>query len=405
MWPVVAALLLLAFQNPDYSAEGLKALDAQKYDLAAQYFAKAIEADPKDYAAYFNLALAETMLGKKDQAIADYKKVLDLKPGLYQAQLNLGMVLLGAKQAQQAVPYLQAAADQRPEEFRPQMYLADALFDSGDFEKAGPAYERAAALDPKSAPAEAGIARCALRRNQPKEAEAHFRKAVALDPKLKSEMLELGPMYEKNGQKAEAIAIYQEFPDNPGARERLGQLLVETGRPADAIPNLEWAVKDSPTSANRLALALAYKKAGQLDKVLPLLDQAVQAAPDDLDLAMAYGRELRDQKQYAAAARQFYKVTQARPNSIEAWNELTGMLISLEQYPQAIAALDRVRALGGETAGHLYLRAIVLDRVRDQKGALESYQKFLAADGGKHPDEEFKARQRVRILERELNKR
>jgi len=405
MWPVVAALLLLAFQNPDYSAEGLKALDAQKYDLAAQYFAKAIEADPNDYAAYFNLALAETMLGKKDQAIADYKKVLDLKPGLYQAQLNLGMVLLGAKQAQQAVPYLQAAADQRPEEFRPRMYLADALFDSGDFEKAGPAYERAAALDPKSAPAEAGIARCALRRNQPKEAEAHFRKAVALDPKLKSEMLELGPMYEKNGQKAEAIAIYQEFPDNPGARERLGQLLVETGRPADAIPNLEWAVKDSPTSANRLALALAYKKAGQLDKVLPLLDQAVQAAPDDLDLAMAYGRELRDQKQYAAAARQFYKVTQARPNSIEAWNELTGMLISLEQYPQAIAALDRVRALGGETAGHLYLRAIVLDRVRDQKGALESYQKFLAADGGKHPDEEFKARQRVRILERELNKR
>jgi len=405
MWPVVAALLLLAFQNPDYSAEGLKALDAQKYDLAAQYFAKAIEADPKDYAAYFNLALAETMLGKKDQAIADYKKVLDLKPGLYQAQLNLGMVLLGAKQAQQAVPYLQAAADQRPEEFRPRMYLADALFDSGDFEKAGPAYERAAALDPKSAPAEAGIARCALRRNQPKEAEAHFRKAVALDPKLKSEMLELGPMYEKNGQKAEAIAIYQEFPDNPGARERLGQLLVETGRPADAIPNLEWAVKNSPTSANRLALALAYKKAGQLDKVLPLLDQAVQAAPDDLDLAMAYGRELRDQKQYAAAARQFYKVTQARPNSIEAWNELTGMLISLEQYPQAIAALDRIRALGGETAGHLYLRAIVLDRVRDQKGALESYQKFLAADGGKHPDEEFKARQRVRILERELNKR
>jgi tetratricopeptide (TPR) repeat protein len=405
MWPVVAALLLLAFQNPDYSAEGLKALDAQKYDLAAQYFTKAIEADPKDYAAYFNLALAETMLGKKDQAIAGYKKVLELKPGLYQAQLNLGMVLLGEKQPQQAVPYLQAAAEQKPDEFRPRMYLADALFEIGDFAKAAPAYERAAALDPKSAPAEVGIARCALRQNQPKEAEAHFRKAAALDPKLKSEMLELGPMYEKNGQKAEAIAIYQEFPDNPGARERLGQLLVETGRAADAIPNLEWAVKNSPTPANRLALALAYKRAGQLDKVLPVLEEAVQAAPGDLDLAMAYGRELRDQKQYAAAARQFYKVTQARPNSIEAWNELTGMLISLEQYPQAIDALDRIRALGGETAGHLYLRAIVLDKVRDQKGALESYRKFLASDEGKHPDEEFKARQRVRILERELNKR
>jgi tetratricopeptide (TPR) repeat protein len=405
MWPVVAAFALLFFQNPDYSAEGLKALDAQKYDLAAQYFTKAVEADPKDYAAHFNLALAESMLGRRDEAIASYKKVLELKPGLYQAELNLGMVLLGGKQSREAIPYLEAAAEAKPDEFRPRMYLADALFDTGDFAKAGASYERAAALDPKSAPAEVGLARCELRQDRPKEAEAHFRKAAAIDPKYKGEMLELGPLYEKSGQKEAAIAIYQEFPDNPGARERLGELQVEAGRPAEAVPNLEWAVKNSPTSANRLALALAYKKAGQPDKVLPVLEQAIEAAPGDLDLTMAYGRELRDRKQYAEAARQFYKVVQARPNSIEGWNELTGMLISLENYPQAIAALDRIRALGGETAGHLFFRAIVLDKMRDQKGALESYQKFLAAAGGKYPDEEFKARQRVRILEREINKR
>jgi len=137
----------------------------------------------------------------------------------------------------------------------------------------------------------------------------------------------------------------------------------------------------------------------------PVVEQVVQAAPDDMELRMAYGRELRDQRRYADAAAQFSRVAQAKPDFVAAWNELSGMLISLENYPQALAALDRVRALGAETPGHVYLRAIVLDRVKDKQGALENYRKFLSASDGKHPDEEFKARQRARILQVELDKR
>ena len=118
------------------------------------------------------------------------------------------------------------------------------------------------------------------------------------------------------------------------------------------------------------------------------IEQAVAASPGDLDLKMAYGRELRDQHRYADAAHQFASVAQAKPDSVEAWNELSGMLVSLEQFPQALAALDRVKALGGETPGHLYVRAIVLDRLKDVKGALDNYQKFLAGSGGKQQQDE-----------------
>jgi hypothetical protein len=81
------------------------------------------------------------------------------------------------------------------------------------------------------------------------------------------------------------------------------------------------------------------------------------------------------------------------------------MLILTEDYAQALAALDKVRALGAEKPAHHYFRAIVLDKHRQYKPALESYQRFLATSEGKYPDEEFKARQRVRIIEKELNKR
>jgi hypothetical protein len=46
----------------------------------------------------------------------------------------------------------------------------------------------------------------------------------------------------------------------------------------------------------------------------------------------------------------------------------------------------------------------VLDKIKDRKPALESYEKFLAISNGQNPDEEFKARQRVRILQREIRK-
>ncbi len=404
MWLAAAVLLCLLVQNQDFNAEGMKALEEQKYDLAAQYLEKAVQADPRDYGIQFNLALAYSLAGKDEQAVAGYKKVLELKPGLYEAQLNLGMVLVRQHKPAEAVPYLEAAAEARPKELRPRRYLADALFDAGEFARAAQSYQAVIELDPKSAAAELGLARSSLRTNQLKDAETHFRRAAELDSALKDAVLELGPLYEKNGQTAEAISVYRQFPESVAARERLGQLLVETGNAAEAIPHLEWAVEKSPTAANRLALAQAYRRNRQPEKELPLLQQAVAAEPGNLDLRLAYGRELRDQRKFAEAAREFYRVVQGRPDSVEAWNELSAMLISLEDYPQALAALDRVRALGAEKPVHHYLRAIMLDKIRDLKGALASYRQFLATDQGKSPDEEFKARQRVRIIEKELRK-
>jgi len=99
-----------------------------------------------------------------------------------------------------------------------------------------------------------------------------------------------------------------------------------------------------------------------------------------------YARALREQKKYVPAANEFYKAAQLRPESAEAWSDLAGMLILTENYQQALAALDKVRALGAEKAAHHYFRAIVLDKFHQFKPAVESYQKFLELSQGKNPD-------------------
>jgi tetratricopeptide (TPR) repeat protein len=404
---LVVALLALWVQSapPDWQAQGFKALDEKRYDAAAEAFQKAVQADPKDYGALFNLALADSLLRKDPEAIAAYQKVLELKPGLFEAELNLGILLLRNRRTADAVPLLKQASEAKPKEFRPVYYLGEALLAAGQAAESERAYQTALEIDPKSAAGESGLARALLKLDRLGDAVGHFQKAGEIDPSYKDQILQLAEVYEARNQTADAIRIYEQFPSNVAAQERAAQLLLAQGRAGEAIPPLEAAVKAEPTQANRMALATAYVDAKQFDKGGALVAQALQSDPNNYDLRMMAGRLLRDQHKYMEATGQFFQATKIKADSAEAWSDLAGVLVLAEQYPQAIAALDRVKSLGAEKPGHMFMRAISLDHLNLYKPALAAYQKFLEASAGQRPEEEFKARQRSRILDKEIRKR
>ena len=405
MWLVAVLALLAAAQATDPSAEGIKALEQEKYEEAAAAFERALKQDPQDYGAQFHVALAHSLLGKKTEAIAGYQKVLELKPGLYEAELNLGILLIDEGQPAKAESYLKAATDKKPAEFRPNYYLGEALLEKGDFSTAERHYKTAVEADPKQPGAIAGLGRAIARQGRLEEAAPYFTRAIELDPKYKGLLLELGTLFEQNKKFPEAIAIYKQFPDDAGARERLGQLLLDSGRLAESIEQLQAAVKESPTAANRYALATAYLRNSQPDQAAPLLELALQEEPGNFDLRMTYGRILRDQRKFAPAAQEFLRATQLNPTSNEAWSELAGMLILTENQQQALMALDRVEALDPTAASVHFFRALILDKAQQYKPALASYERFLSMSNGVYPEEEFKSRQRVKVIKKELSNR
>jgi cytochrome c-type biogenesis protein CcmH/NrfG len=134
------------------------------------------------------------------------------------------------------------------------------------------------------------------------------------------------------------------------------------------------------------------------------LQLAAASNPSDFEVHMAYGRALRDNHNLIPAAQQFAAAAKLRPDSVPAWNELASALIVSEDYANGLAALDRIRALGKESPGDFFFRAISLDKLKRKPEAVAAYQQFLATDGGLHPDQEFQARQRIRIMESELKK-
>src|SRR5450755_4372586 len=402
MWAVAAFLLLL---QADYTTDGMKALDEGKYDAAVQAFRKVIEADAKDYFAHFNLAMAFTLLHRDAEATAEFRKTLEIKPALYEAELNGGIVLLRQKNPADALPLFEDAAGKKPQEFRPRYYLAESELQTGDYAKAEESYKLAIALDPKSAGAQLGMAQALVQQGRIGDADAYFRQAAQLEPKYRDYLLELAGLYEKAARNREAIDIYREFPDNPAAQTRMGELLLESKQFEDAVPRLEESFAKDPSPANRSALAAAYVFTRKLDRALPLLAQSVAAEPANYDLRLMYARALRDKRQFPPAARQFYEAAKLKPAEPKPWTELGGMLYMAGDLPQALTAFEQAAKNGENAAGNWFLRAIILDKLHQIKPAKDAYEHFLALSQGKNPDQEFQARQRARILQREIDKR
>jgi tetratricopeptide (TPR) repeat protein len=134
------------------------------------------------------------------------------------------------------------------------------------------------------------------------------------------------------------------------------------------------------------------------------LAKAVQAEPGNYELRMIFGRTLRDAKKPLDAANQFAAAAKIKPDAVDAWNELAGQLILTDRLADGLAALDHVKALGRELPGDVYLRAITLDKLHQKPQAVASYKQFLTMSEGKFPDQEFAARQRIRIIEQELHR-
>jgi tetratricopeptide (TPR) repeat protein len=397
-------VLLTTVAPLDQQDDGLKALDQQNYPLAQEIFAKLAAADPKDYSAFFNLALAEIGLKQDDKAAEHLKQVLVLKPGLYEADLNLGILELRNQHAAEAVPVLRDAVKQKPTAARAQRYLGDALLAANDAPGAAEAYRSALTADPKQASAELGLGQALLKQKQVDEAAPHYRKAADLDPHLKSYLLEIADALLDAKERDKAIEFLKEFPENPGAREELGRIYLADNRPADAVTEFQSAVNLAPTAANELALATALMRNKQDEAAKPLLERAVLQEPRNYDLRMIVGRMHRDKHEYIPAGEEFLAAAGLKPDSVEAWQEAIGVLVPAQQFSQALACLEKVHNLNAETAGDFYYRAIVLDKMRQVKPALANYRHFLEMSQGKNPDQEFLARQRSRILEKEANR-
>jgi len=380
-------------------------LQKQQYDQAETRLKALLSQYSSNSQAWFDLGYAESHLNKNSEAIAAYRKAAELTPKWFEANVNLALALTKSGKNAEAASALKSAVQLKPSTGG-QQALANAWLllaqveEDTDPKTALAAYEKTIELSSSDPEPHYAVGRLLERDGDLKGAEQHYLKSAELGNSAATG--QLINLYIKQKRFADAESLLRKYsaqnPNNVTAQVALGRLLAAQGKTSEAIASLEAAnAAADPTIARELAGL--YLEGKQYDKAAALFRSLVDKNANDADIHLGLGTALVRQHNYALAESELIKALQLKPSLTDAYFDLAFAAQQNKHYELAIRVLDARAKLQPEMAGTYWIRAVSYDNLRAYKQAAESYKLFLAASGGKSPDDEFKARHRLLAIE------
>jgi Tfp pilus assembly protein PilF len=394
-------------QSPELTkAEGL--IQGKNYAEAEPLLRKAVETDPNNYVAWFDLGFVENALGKTDASIDAYRKSVAAKPDVFESNLNLGLQLAksgqpGADQFLRAATQLKPTSHVAEGKARAWISLAHVLEATKPGEALA-AYRQAALLQPKDPEPHLAAGLLLEKQNQFSDAESEYKQAVAIDPASTDAITGLANIYMRGRRFPEAAAELRKLvaahPELAAAHVQLGRVLAAEEKPDDAIAELETATKLMPADASvQRDLAELYTTTGKNEKAEAEYRALLSAHPGEAELHRGLGQSLLRQKKFTDAQQEFLTTVKLKPDWGEAYGDLAFAASENKDYALALKALDaRVKFLP-EIPITYFLRASAYDNLRNVKQAAANYHLFLQGANGKYPDQEWQAKHRLIALE------
>jgi tetratricopeptide (TPR) repeat protein len=149
---------------------------------ALRYYNKAIEMNPRFYAAYYNRGNAKINLGDYKGAVADYEEALRIKPDLSDGHYNLGNAFAREGKMAEAVAQLKEAVRLKPRSAEYHNNLGYVLALQGKEDEAINHFREAIRLKPDLADAHNNLGNALLHQRRLDEAIDSYREALRLKP-------------------------------------------------------------------------------------------------------------------------------------------------------------------------------------------------------------------------------
>jgi len=366
-------------------------------------------ANPADPRALFDAGYVADNLDHFTDAAAFYERAIVANPKSFEAHLSLGLLLARQGKFDDARDELDAASELDPGDAGPtakaQAWRALARIDrKDDPTQASEELLEALKLTPETESDTLLSAQIAENANEPSVAEAAYRRVLAKDPANSTATSDLIHLLIASRKYAEAETLLREAlqkaPDDPGLNAQLATVLVGQDK-ADALPLIQklhdqHPADDSITRMLARILADAGDSSGSDHLYLALL----KTSPNDPDLLVAHGQNLIRQLQYAPAYAVFDKATQLDPANGDAWSGLAFAAARTNQPAVTVHALTMRSKYLPELPSTYFLWATAYDNLHQKDQAAAYYHHFLDASAGKFPDQEWQARERLKLLEK-----
>jgi tetratricopeptide (TPR) repeat protein len=399
--------------TPPEIAQAEDAIQKNDFTAAETLLKKAIDKDPNNYQAWFDLGFVLNRLGRADESIAAYRKSVAAKLDVFESNLNLGLMLARANNPE-AEQFLRAATTLKPtahiEEGQARAWLALAhLLENTKPEDAFQAYRKASELTPKDPEPHLSAGLLHERQKEFSDAEAEYKQVLTLDPhgtdpQSTEAAIGLTNLYMKSGRLGEAELLLRrlaaERPDDADIHLQLGRVLAAQGKKDDAITEIRMALKlapaDSDAQRDLAELLVESKKLPDAEQVYRGL---IKGHPNDAELHQLLGEILLKERKFPDAQQEFIAAVKIKPDFGVAYGTLAIAANENQNYGLAVKALEVRAKLLPETPSSYFERASALDHLRDYKQAAQYYHLFLDAANGKYPDDEWKARHRLVWIE------
>jgi tetratricopeptide (TPR) repeat protein len=394
-----------AERTSDDLREAESLLQKQQFSQAEAKLQALMNKQAENPQAWFDLGFAQSHLSKTVEAVTSYKRAVELDPKWFEARRNLGLALAKSGDVAGATGELKKAVTLKPT-VGAQQALAGAwlslaqVTEESQPQEALAAYQKAAELAPTNAEALVGAARLTERSGNTVSAEQQYLKLA--DSGNNDSVEHLIGLYLKQKRYSDAETWLRKYmagnPQNSAAQVQLGRLLAAEGKAQEAITTLEPVYKSSSDPKIARELAELYLQTKKYEAAATLFQNLVEQSPQDAQLHLNYGSALMHQLKYAEAQAELLKAVRLKPGLADAYFDLGYAAQQTKNYELALRALDARAKIQPETPATYFLRATAYDNLRLYKPAAENYKLFLAAAGGKFPEQEFQARHRLKAI-------
>lgn len=184
-----------------------------------------------------------------------------------------------------------------------------------------------------------------------------------LDPGDAQSALWLARMYgfENQPEQAERVlrGILAHSPDSGGALEQLSQLLLDEGRPQDAISLLDQAANGSHSAELYDLLGDAYSKTENYAKAEEAYRKATEMEPDEASHRRGLAEALLANDKYEAALEQYQRLTQMEPDAAENYLRMSQIYRHLNELDKAESSLEQAKRYAHGSLEVLYNEALL----------------------------------------------
>jgi tetratricopeptide (TPR) repeat protein len=223
---------------------------------------------------------------------------------------------------------------------------AGVLVSAGRVRQALEEYQRLAAAKPNDRELRVLVGDVAVLAKDYRLAAAELRRALELAPDNRDVAVKLARSYVFGDEFDQALQVFDRYLAqlHPGERRTprlLGALLVDLGRPADAVPFLQDALEKDPADAEvQASLVRAYARLDERPKALELLGKMGVRETRDRSIVQDLGDALYASGEYDLAQAAFNRILQIDPNNALALLGAARVSLQLYQPQQGCKILE-----------------------------------------------------------------